>query len=208
MANEAERMHILQMIEDGKISAAEGLRLLNALAGSGSLPSGDASGQAASPAPDLPAAKAPPDPGLERWRRWWTIPMGIGSGITFLGALFMYWAYSAGGFGFWFACAALPFAFGVLVMALASASRTAKWIHIRVKTGASEGPKHIAISFPLPIGLTAWALRTFGQFIPKLRDTGVDELITALGETTSAQTPLYVDVDEGEEGEKVKVYIG
>lgn len=201
-ANELERMHILQMIEDGKISAADGLRLLDALGQPAE------AGQAA-PLPQASNAEtAPRDPGLEHWRRWWMLPMWIGTGVLLAGALLMYAAYAASGFGFWFLCAALPFTAGVLLMALAASSRSAKWLHLRVNTGQDEWPRNISISFPLPIRITAWALRTFGQFIPQLRDRGVDELILALAENTSAESPLYVDVDEGEGGEKVQVYIG
>jgi hypothetical protein len=32
--------------------------------------------------------------------------------------------------------------------------------------------------------------------------------MVALAETTSAETPLYVDVTEGDSGERVQVYIG
>jgi hypothetical protein len=136
-------------------------------------------------------------------------PMAVGIGITFFGALLLYWAYSAGGgLSLWFFCASPPFALGVLLMALAAASRTAKWIHVRVNNAKGEEPRRVAISFPLPIGPTAWFLRTFRGFIPKLQDTAVDELILALGETTSADNPLYVEVNEGEDGEKVQVYIG
>ena len=45
-----ERMTILQMIEDGKVTAAEGLRLLNALSGKGEPPASAATVEgAASP---------------------------------------------------------------------------------------------------------------------------------------------------------------
>ncbi len=203
MPGEAERMQILQMIEDGQVSAAEGLRLLDALG----------RGAETAEATDAPAAArasdtAAPDVDLDRWRRWWIVPMGIGIGILLVGTLLMYGAYQAGGLGFWFACATLPFMAGVVVMALAGFSQSARWLHVRVKTGQEEWPRNIAISFPLPIRLTAWFLRTFGSRIPKLRETGVDELIMALGEHTSADTPLYIKVDEGTDGEKVQVYIG
>src|SRR5258708_11480967 len=107
MASETERMHILQMIEDSQISAAEGLRLLDALAA-------DA---AAGPLP-APAQSAP-QADLEYWRRWWLLPMGVGSGVLLVGALLMYAAFQSGGLGFWFACARLAFAAGVLIIALA-----------------------------------------------------------------------------------------
>jgi hypothetical protein len=202
MPGEAERMQILQMIEDGRVTAAEGLRLLDALGG----PAGAEAG--ADPAPEPAAAETVPEVDLEKWRRWWVVPMWVGTGILLVGTLLMYGAYRAGGFGFWFGCATLPFLVGVLVMALAGFSQTARWLHIRVKTGQEEWPRNIAISLPLPIGLTAWFLRTFGSRIPKLRETGVDELIMALGEHTSSKAPLYINVDEGQGGEKVQVYIG
>lgn len=209
MPNETERMHILQMIEDGAITAAEGMRLLNAL-------SGNKADNAADPPPPpvdaprpTPSAPPPLHPKIKNWSRWWMWPMAVGIGITFFGALLMYWAYSAaGGLSVWFVCASPPFAFGVLLMALAAASRTAKWLHVRVNTGEEEWPRRISISLPLPIGPTAWFLRTFRGHIPKLKDTAVDELILALGETTSADNPLYVEVNEGQDGEQVQVYIG
>lgn len=214
MSNEAERMHILQMIEDGKITAAEGLRLLNALSGAkpeaqggGPEPALEAPPSSPSP-PPAEAEKALPIPEMGKWKLWWLIPLWIGLGIIVCGGLLMYWAYSAGGFSFWFACATLPFLLGVLVAALASASRTSRWIHVRVNTGQEEWPQKISLSFPLPIRLTAWFLRVFGRFIPKLKDTGVDELIMALDGSTSPENPLFVDVHEGEGGERVQVYIG
>ena len=198
MPSENERMHILQMIEDGEISAADGLRLLDALS-------------AGAAAETLPApTQNAPEADLEHWRRWWMVPMGVGIGVLLVGALLMYAAFQASGLGFWFACASLPFAVGVLIMALAAGSRSARWLHVRVHTdpAANEWPHNIALSFPLPIRLTAWLLRLAGPFIPQLKDHGLDELILALAETTSAEAPLYVDVDEGDGGERVQVYIG
>ena len=206
MASDNERMQILQMIEDGKISAEEGLRLLNALS---SKPDAGSAGEAAS----TPAAGGdvlpPPQPELGGYRDWWIKPMWFGVAITILGSLFLYWVLKVAGVSFWLVLASPPFVLGVVIMALAWASRTAKWLHIRIKTGEkSDGPRRISISFPLPIGPAAWLLRMVSPFIPKLRDTGVDELITALSETTSPEAPLFVDVNEGEGGERVQVYIG
>jgi hypothetical protein len=200
MPEESERMGILQMIEDGEISAAEGLERLNALT-------------AAEPAPAVPEgerAGLPAD--FERWRRWWVWPLTGGLVVLTGGALLMFLAFSAAGLGLWFACASLPFAFGVAAVALAAAGRSARWIHIRVDTGQDEWPRRIILSFPLPIRLTAWGLRTFGpaleRRVPQLGEHGVDELILALAESTSPDAPLYVDVQEGATGEHVQVYIG
>ena len=134
--------------------------------------------------------------------------MWVGTGVVFVSALLMYAAYQGSGFGFWFACATLPFLAGVAVMALAGFSQSARWVHIRVKGSPAKGGRNIAISLPLPIKFTAWALRTFGPYIPQLKQTGVDELVLALAEHTSSKTPFYVDVDQGASGEHVQVYIG
>lgn len=219
-----ERMHILQMIDAGQISASEGLRLIEALprerAEAASPPAAEAilqpggQGENASGTPFSEAAasgaaeKPEPPPNLSHWQNWWLIPMWVGIGVTTLGAWLMYGAYAASRtFSGWFWLATLlVFAPGVAVMALAAASRTSKWIHIRVKS--DQGGANFALSFPVPIRLTAWFLRIFGRYIPNLRNTGVDELILALSETASPENPLYVEVNEGEADEKVEVYVG
>ncbi len=197
----AERMRILEMIEAGRITAAEGLQLLAGLA-AGAPAGGEAQ---AAPAAAATATAAPPD--FDRWRRWWLVPLWAGVGVLLLGALLMFWAISTAGVGLLLACAAVPFGLGVLLMALAAASRSARWMHIRVDTGQNAWPRSIRLSFPLPIRLTAWALRTFGHRIPGLADHGVDELVMAVAESSTPEAPLYVDVHEGD-GEHVQVYIG
>jgi hypothetical protein len=107
------------------------------------------------------------------------------------------------------ACAWLPFLLGVAVMALAWSSRTSRWLHLRIhqKQKPGEWPQKITLSFPLPLRLTTWALRTFGRYFPQLKNSGVDELILALGKNTSPDNPFYLEVDEGEAGERVQIYI-
>jgi len=200
------RLQILQLIEDGKVSAAEGIRLLNALAG-------NASAEEAPPPTSEPAA--PPEPKSPRpkfgeWRNWWLAPLAVGGGIALVSGLLMWfaWRVADAQFSVWLLLAACPFSFGLLLFLLALLSRNAKWIHIRVNNTSGGGPRRVALSLPLPVRLAAWFLRLFSPFIPKLRDTGVDELILALDETTAPDNPFYVEVDKGRGGEKVQVYIG
>jgi hypothetical protein len=156
----------------------------------------------------------PPDPGpprsedIKKWKRWWIIPFWVGAGITVIGGSVMYWSLSANGYGFWFACAWFPFLLGVALLALAWSSRTTPWLHVRVHQAPGEKPQKIAISFPIPIRLTAWGLRTFGHYIPHMEDTNLDEVILALKDVSEDETPLFVDVNEGENGEHVQVFIG
>jgi hypothetical protein len=220
-----ERLQVLEMIESGVISAGEGARLLRALEGDNTaqvrLTSKNEVGHPVEPiseaesAPDPISNEVSPaiptqefDASIERWRRWWTIPLWIGVGITAIGGLLMFWAYQSTGLSFWFGCAWLPFLIGLAVIVMAWGSRTARWLHVRVQQASSEWPRTIAFSFPLPIRLAAWFVRTFGRFIPQLDRAGLDEMILALGQTTSKENPFYVEVNEGDTGERVQVYIG
>jgi hypothetical protein len=156
------------------------------------------------------AAEVTPDPFRDRaqaWRRWWWFPLWGGVGITLVGALLMYLAWDRSGFGFWFACTWFPFLFGVFVMALSWASRTARWLHVRIHRQPGDGPRNIAISFPLPLRLAAWFVRTFNVRVPKLERTSLDELILAL-EHTTPDAPFFVEVQDDDDGERVEVYIG
>jgi hypothetical protein len=164
----------------------------------------DFPGEAASE--DQPAL-SPKSPKVTKWKSWWWIPMWVGVGITLVAAFLMYLAWHESGLGFWFACTWFPFLLGVGIMALAVGSRYARWIHIRVTQKPGEKPGRIAISLPIPLHLTAWFLRTFRHRIPGLENTAVDEVIMAL-KVATPETPFYVEVDEGEDGEHVEVYIG
>jgi hypothetical protein len=145
---------------------------------------------------------------INKWKRFWVIPLWIGTGITVIGGALMYWAFQASGFGFWFACAWFPFLLGVAVLALAWGSRTSPWLHVRVHQAPGERPQKIAISFPIPIRLTVWGLRTFGHHIPQMGDVSLDDVILALKDVAKDGTPFFVDVDEGDNGERVQVFIG
>ena len=75
---------------------------------------------------------------------------------------------------------------------------------MRQKEGSS--PRNIVISFPLPLRLAGWLLRTFRKRIPGLENTNIDEIILAL-EHISPENPFSIEVDEGN-GEHVEIYIG
>jgi hypothetical protein len=146
------------------------------------------------------------DPRSDKWRGWWRIPLWIGVIGTILTGLLLYSIYHAAGFNFWFACAWFPFMLCVAILALAWASRSAHWIHIRVHQPPGERPQKIAISFPVPLGLMAWFLRTFRSKIPNIQGINPDEMILALRHVSPEQ-PFYVEVNE-DDGERVEVYIG
>jgi hypothetical protein len=229
MSEKNERIQILEMIENGVITAEEGTRLLKALEDdqqasdplgggydvSGTQEYSDGDETAASPEGDAEPVSGEVledqfKPEIEKWKRWWIIPLWIGVGVTIIGSLLMLWAYQSTGFSFWFGCTWLPFLLGVAVIAMAWGSRSARWLHLRVQQEPGEWPRTIAFSFPLPLHFAAWFMRTFGKFIPQVNEIGIDfdQLIQVFETSTNSETPFYIEVDDGEGGEKVQIYIG
>jgi hypothetical protein len=213
-----EREIVLKMIEDGKISPEDGLKLMQALK-----PLAEDAIQAAvaTPGPDEPSgaprvsvgsAGLEYDPNIEKVkntaRRLWQIPLWIGVAVTILTALGMYFIQSGAGLNFWFFCLGMPLLLGIALIVAGVGSRHSRWIFVDVKQKPGEKPGRISLGFPLPLKFTAWFLRTFGHKIPNLKKTNVDEIIQVVQTGLSGDDPLVVDVDEGEEGERVKVYIG
>ena len=228
MTDKNERIQILEMIESGVITAAEGARLLQALDADDRLEESlEGETFAASMAGESSGSYARSDDdefgsvsgevienefehNIEKWKRYWVIPLWIGVGITIIGSLLMLWVYQSTGFSFWFACTWFPFLLGVALIAMAWGSRSARWLHLRVKQEPGEWPQTIAFSFPLPLNFAAWFMRTFGQFIPKVNEIGLDfdQIIESFKDSTTPETPFYIEVDEGDNGETVQIYIG
>lgn len=207
MSADAERMQILQMIEDGKITAAEGLRLLAALGVP--LKAGEPAQPAAPTEPAAPAEPpAPAEPLSRVGQHLWMIALVPGVVVFIIGSWLMYLALERYGLGFWFMCAALPALIGLGGIALAWAVRQSRWIHLRIDTASDEGPRHIRISLPLPVKVIAFFIRLFRPIVPKFRETAVDELLLAIDESVTPDSPLTIDVDETSGGERVKLVIG
>lgn len=191
-----ERAKILQMLADGKISAEQAAQLLSAL-----------NAENDSPLDATPAADATPPGPMPYFGSLWLIPMYAGLALFVCGALAAFPLYAASG-GWALAVCGWPiFLIGLLTMIAAWLSRQSRWIHIRI-TRIDGARRNLRFSFPIPLRLSAWALSIGSCFIPRLRRSGVDEMIAALNEGLSGDQPLYVDVQEGEEGERVQVYIG
>jgi hypothetical protein len=219
MTEKNERIQILEMIESGVITAEEGARLLQAFDADERLEetrnehSESTSEAVFGDEPD-PMEGVVFDteyqPDFERWKRYWVIPLWIGVGFTIIGSLVMLWIYQSTGFSFWFACSWLPFLLGVGLITMAWGSRSARWLHLRIQQEPGEWPQTIAFSFPLPLNFAAWFMRTFGQFIPKVNeiDLDFDKVIETFKNSTTPEHPFYVEVDEGENGETVQIYIG
>jgi hypothetical protein len=205
-----ERNQVLKMIEDGKISPEDGLKLMQALEQNPADDDRTAAGGSNRAAREESGLDQ--DPRLEGLkasaRQLWQIPLWIGVFIILLSAFGMYAILQGPGLNFWFYFMILPLLIGVLLMAVGVGSRTARWLYVDVRGKPGEGPRHIFLGFPLPLKLAAWFLRTFGGYIPELRKTDVDDVIEILSTGLNGDEPLVVNVDQGDGGEKVRVYIG
>jgi hypothetical protein len=216
-----ERRKILQMVQDGKISAEQAASLMRALDEDAD-PSevevietgtsyGDETsfGEARADIPEFEEVKA-------RARRFAMIPLWIGVAITVLSAWGIYSVQQSSGLNFWFFFLMIPLFIGVILIALGASGQTSRWLYINVdRRNAHDGPRNITLGFPLPLGLTAWFLHTFGRNIHGMRNTGeavpwtnVDEIIQVLDATGKSGAPLIINANDNEDGEHVQVYIG
>ncbi len=206
-----ERQQILKMVEDGKISADEAMKLMKALDESSAEVEIIEAAPASSSKPEADSTKPSASEFEEvarRARRLWQIPLWIGVLITVLSSYWMYALINTSNYGFWFYFAWLPLILGILMIALFASSATSRWLYVNVQQSEGEWPRNITLGFPLPLGLASWFLRNFGIYINGLRETNIDEIIEIFSKGVSSKEPLVVNVDEGNHGERVQVYIG
>jgi hypothetical protein len=201
-----ERRKILQMVQDGKISAEQAAALMRTLEQDSAeievLETGAGSGGERTDAPEFEEVKA-------RARRFAMIPLWIGILIAVLSAWGIYSVQQSAGMNFWFFCLLVPLLLGVLLIALGAGGPGSKWLYVNVdRRNTQDWPRNITLGFPLPLGLTAWVLRTFGHNIRGMRNTNVDEIIQILDATGKSGAPLIINANDNEDGEHVQVYIG
>lgn len=205
-----ERRKILQMVQDGKISAEQAASLMRALEADADpseaevevIETGPSFSSETSDASEFEAIKA-------RARRFAMIPLWIGVAMTVLSAWAIYSVQQSSGMNFWFFFLMIPLLIGVLFIALGASGQTSRWLYVNVdRRNAHDGPRNITLGFPLPLGLAAWFLRTFGQNMRGMKNTNVDEIIQLLDATGKSGAPLIINANDKEDGEHVQVYIG
>lgn len=205
-----ERRKILQMVQDGKISAEQAASLMRALEADADpseaeievIETGPSFSRESSDAPEFEAIKA-------RARRFAMIPLWIGVALTVLSAWAIYSVQQSSGMNFWFFFLLIPLLIGVLLIALGASGQTSRWLYVNVdRRNAHDGPRNITLGFPLPLGLTAWFLRTFGHNMRGMKNPNVDEIIQLLDATGKSGAPLIINANDNEDGEHVQVYIG
>jgi len=205
-----ERKKILQMVQDGKISAEQAASLMRAMDADADsaeaevefVEAGAGSGYEREKASGFEEVKS-------RARRFAMIPLWIGVFIAVFSAWGIYSVQRSAGVNFWFVCLLVPLLFGVLLIALGAGGENSKWLYVNVdRRNAHDWPQNITLGFPLPLGLTAWFLRTFGQYIHGMQKTNVDEIIQILDATGKSGAPLIINANNNGDGEHVQVYIG
>ena len=206
-----ERKKILQMVEEGKISAEEAASLMAALVDDeeGSVEaevevfeSGSGSNYERPETPEFEEIKA-------RARRFALIPLWIGVFVTVLSAWAIYSIQQSAGTNFWFYCMIFPLMLGVLLLALGGGGRTSRWIYVDVNrkdAKPGDGPRRITLGFPIPFGLTMWVMENFGHNINGMNRKQVDGIVEMMKATKDSNEPLMVNVDDDDA--HVQVYIG
>ena len=207
-----ERRKILQMVEEGKITAEQAASLMRALEADEEQPEAPVevfqpepipgSAGSESSAPEFEEVKA-------RARRWAMIPLWTGIVMTIFSAWGIYEILNDFGTNYWWICLLFPLFIGILLIALGAGGPGTRWLYVNVdRRYAKDWPRTITFGFPLPLGLASWFLRNFGHTIHGLGNTSVDDIIQILDATGKSGEPLIVNVNDNDEGEHVQVYIG
>jgi hypothetical protein len=205
-----ERRKILQMVQEGKISAEQASSLMRALDADPDptkaevevIEAGTSTGGERVEAPEFEEVK-------RRARRFAMIPLWVGVFMTVFSAWGMYSIQQNAGANFWFFFLLIPLLLGVLLIALGAGAQNSKWLYVNVdRRNAHDWPQNITLGFPLPLGLTAWVLRTLGHNMCGMNNTNVDEIIQILDATGKSGAPLIINANDTGDGEHVQVYIG
>jgi hypothetical protein len=203
-----EQRRILQMVQDGILSAAEADELLRALE---DLP-GEHPGQDAvePPAPEAPdpvrVTTVPPDePDDTTFRRYWEIPVTVGVGLLATSGICLLWSGTVGLFGLGVLCLWSLFLLAGLIVLIGFWSRTARWVHIRVSE--TDGDR-LRISLPLPLGMASWGIRIGQRFVDEETRSSLDMAAGLLSMVTLApgDDPISVEVDE-DDGDHIQVIV-
>lgn len=207
-----ERKKILQMVEEGRISAEEAASLMSALAEDSAeetveaeievVESGSGFSYERPEAPEFDQIKA-------RARRFALIPLWTGVFVTVLSAWAIYSIQQNAGTNFWFYCMIFPLMLGVLLLALGGGGRASRWIYVDVNrkdAKPGDGPRHITLGFPIPFGLTMWFMQNFGHNISGMNKKQADVIVEMMQATRDSNEPLMVNVDDDEA--HVQVFIG
>jgi len=213
-----ERKKILQMVEEGKISAEEAATLMRTLDADADVETDEEQKavEAEVEVIETPAGfdyertEAPEFEEIKaRARRLSLIPLWVGIFITVFSAWLIYSIQQNAGVNFWFYCMTLPLLFGVFLITLGAGGQSSRWIYVDVDrrdAQPGDGPRRITLGFPMPFGLVAWFFQTFGHNIRGMNKRQMDGIIQMMHATGDSKEPLMINVDD--KAAHVQVYIG
>jgi hypothetical protein len=201
-------MDVLAALDRGEISADEAATRLQASGAKANVQSRTRVSYEQKSGETRASASPKDEPNFGGFRHWWLLPLFAGLIVTAASGLWMQEILTERGMGLLFLCSWAPLGIGLALLILGWASRNGTWVHVRVRNPHGGGPRLIAISLPLPLGLASWSIRTFGPHIDALDGTAIDEILTALDQTARKGEPLYVKVHDDGDGEQVEVFIG
>jgi hypothetical protein len=196
-----ERLRILQMVRDGKITIDDAEALLDALDAKDTLRHDAPEKRKPKPKPKREAA-----PDMARFRRYWDYPFIVGLLILGLAGL----CATNTSVLLLDLCGWSVFALGGLIALGGWLSQWSPWAHVRIRERDGD---RIAFSVPLPLrlvgSLVKGARRVAFRFVD---DDTAENLDTAasflmMAEGLSFDQPLEVEVDE-EDGDHIQVFIG
>ncbi len=190
-----ERMKILKMVEAGQISTEEALQLLDAANQT----------EVANETQVEPVYQAPPAD-IPKKGNWWLIPTAAGAVVMAIGTPLVALGLTRQAAVFWVICFGwIPFLIGLAIFTIGVWSRSARWLYLRIDNAQSER-RNIMLGFPLPLTLTALVMRIIRPFVPQLRGIAVEEMVLALRD--GDDQPIYIDVQDEDDGEQVTIFIG
>ena len=213
--NDQQRSDVLEMIDRGELTAAEGLRILEAMQRETAAPYTEAQPLAepatrAEAKADVLPPRAP-SPAIPRSFRYaWVALTAAGAALALLFSAVFIGLWMTGWFGAFLSvlCLSPLTLLGVAIAAIGLISAQAPWAHVRIDTGEERWPRRINLSVPLPLRPVGWLIRVFGRFIPALQRTVVDDVLAVLSQADFKNEPFIVDVHEGKNGERVQIVVG
>ncbi len=198
----SKRVEILQLIESGQISVAEGVRRLERL----SAGEEEADGGAEAGTPSVGTEEAAERPDLPRRPGClsvvWRVVFGLGVVVLAWGGWLLARAYGQHGAG-GLTWGWVIFLVGLAVMATGWWLGRARWFYLRVR---EEDGSRFALALPLPLRPALWAVQVAKPFVAELRDMEADQLIIAFRDQLRDGQACVVKVDE--DGDQVEMYFG
>lgn len=200
-----ETRQILQMLEDGKITADQANELLQAIDTDEEVRAveGDSALSEQVASPFIP-------PNLARFRHLCRIPFAVSLVVLVTSGWGTYALYRRA------EAKITPGFIGVLIVCILAFIATAltlwmttvPWLHVRIR---ERDGKRIAISLPLPLTLVGWGLRLAHRYVDDEMAAHLDiaaELVRTTKDATSGRgvEPIVIDVDDHDE--RVQVTIG